>query len=156
VTDRKPQVQLRETNDADVPVLFEQQRDPETIRMAAFPSRDRDGFAAHFAKTAHDPAVLRRAILADGELAGSIASFERDGVLLVGYMLGRSHWGHGIATQALALFLDLETRRPLHAHVVKHNVGSIRVLEKNGFKVVREQTSHDFDMVVEEVFMTLT
>jgi RimJ/RimL family protein N-acetyltransferase len=30
-------------------------------------------------------------------------------------------------------------RRPLHAAVAKHNVGSIRVLEKCGFAVVGEE-----------------
>jgi RimJ/RimL family protein N-acetyltransferase len=29
--------------------------------------------------------------------------------------------------------------RPLYAHVVKHNIGSRRVLEKCGFKVIREE-----------------
>jgi hypothetical protein len=54
----------------------------------------------------------------------------------VGYWLGREFWGQGIATQALALFLEEEPTRPLVAHVAKHNIGSRRVLEKCGFVVV--------------------
>ena len=38
-----------------------------------------------------------------------------------------------IATKALAEFLKHVMQRPLYAHVVKHNIGSIRVLEKCGF-----------------------
>jgi RimJ/RimL family protein N-acetyltransferase len=38
-----------------------------------------------------------------------------------------------VATTALRLFLDLVTTRSLYALVVKHNVASIRVLEKFGF-----------------------
>lgn len=47
-----------------------------------------------------------------------------------------AHWGKGIATRALAAFLDLETRRPLEARVAQDNRASLRVLEKNGFSVV--------------------
>jgi RimJ/RimL family protein N-acetyltransferase len=47
--------------------------------------------------------------------------------------IGRDHWGNGYATAALRAFLDVEHRRPLHAHVADHNVGSRRVLEKCGF-----------------------
>jgi RimJ/RimL family protein N-acetyltransferase len=49
----------------------------------------------------------------------------------VGYWIGREYWGKGVATEALSQFLaHAEVRRPLHAAVAKHNVGSIRVLEK--------------------------
>ncbi|MBP8242640.1 MAG: GNAT family N-acetyltransferase, partial [Thermoflexales bacterium] len=51
----------------------------------------------------------------------------------VGYWLGREFWGKGIATRALEAFLAIDTTRPLHAFVVHHNLGSIRVLEKCGF-----------------------
>ena len=51
----------------------------------------------------------------------------------VTYWLGREHWGKGVATRALAAFLEIETARPLHAAVAADNAGSIRVLEKCGF-----------------------
>jgi RimJ/RimL family protein N-acetyltransferase len=35
--------------------------------------------------------------------------------------------------------LNVETHRPLRAQVAKHNPGSIRVLEKNGFQRVGEE-----------------
>lgn len=38
-----------------------------------------------------------------------------------------------MATAALRLFLGIVTTRPLYAFAVKHNVASIRVLEKCGF-----------------------
>ena len=49
-----------------------------------------------------------------------------------------------IATRALAAFLRIVNERPLHAHVAKHNVASIRVLEKCGFKLEGEE-SVEFD-----------
>jgi RimJ/RimL family protein N-acetyltransferase len=54
----------------------------------------------------------------------------------VTYWIGRSYWGNGIATGALAVFLTVEQTRPLHAHVAYHNVASRRVLEKCGFRVI--------------------
>jgi hypothetical protein len=38
----------------DLPVLFEQQLDPEATAMAAFPSRDREAFCAHSKKVHGD------------------------------------------------------------------------------------------------------
>ena len=51
----------------------------------------------------------------------------------VGYWIGRDHWGRGYATRALAQLLLEMLERPLFAHVADGNVGSRRVLERNGF-----------------------
>jgi hypothetical protein len=39
---------LRNVTDEDLPIFFEHQRDPEALRMAAFPSRERDAFMIHW------------------------------------------------------------------------------------------------------------
>ncbi len=57
----------------------------------------------------------------------------------MGYWLGREYWGKGIATRALSLFLDQVTARPLYAYVAKHNLASIRVLQKCGFTITSEE-----------------
>jgi RimJ/RimL family protein N-acetyltransferase len=131
-------VSLREVIDADLPVLYEHQADPESARMAAFPSRDREAFDAHWKKITANETIVTRAILCDGEVAGNIASFVQHGRRLIGYWIGKSFWGRGVATNALALFLVEHDERPLFAMVAKHNVGSFRVLEKCGFRVVGE------------------
>jgi RimJ/RimL family protein N-acetyltransferase len=41
-----------------------------------------------------------------------------------------THW----ATRALGLFLDMEKGRPLHADPFIGNTGSVRLLERSGFK----------------------
>ena len=41
---RSCRVVLREVVDADLPIFFAHQRDPESTRMAAFPARDHDAF----------------------------------------------------------------------------------------------------------------
>jgi RimJ/RimL family protein N-acetyltransferase len=125
---------LRAVRDEDLPILFEHQRDPESVRMADFPSRDHDAFMAHWAKIRTDPANLMRTIEWDGQVAGTVLSFERDGVREVGYWIDRGLWGRGIATRALLAYLEVDRTRPLYAGVAKHNKGSVRVLEKCGFR----------------------
>ena len=133
-----PFVLLRDVAESDLPIFFEQQLDPEATAMAAFPSRDREAFDTHWAKIMADEMVILKTILYNGQVAGSIVSWEMDGNQEVGYWLGREYWGKGIATQALAEYLGIVTTRPLFAHVAKHNVASRRVLEKCGFKVIGE------------------
>ena len=77
-------------------------------------------------------------ILRDGQVAGYILSWEMEGEREVGYWLGKEYWGKGIATQALAEYINIVKTRPLMAHVARHNIGSRRVLEKCGFMVVGE------------------
>jgi RimJ/RimL family protein N-acetyltransferase len=135
-------VSLREVLPRDLAVLFEHQRDPAATAMANFPSRERAAFMAHWERILADPGVRVRAIEADGRLAGNVLSFEHDGRREVGYWIGREFWGAGVATAALAAFLDLETARPLYAGVARWNAGSLRVLEKCGFDVCDEHGDH--------------
>lgn len=131
-------IQLRDVVETDLPIFFEQQLDPEATQMAAFPSRNREGFMAHWTKIMADESVLLKTILFNDEVAGNIVCFEQLGDREVGYWLGKEYWGKGIATQALREFLKSIETRPLYAHVAKHNIGSRRVLEKCGFIVSGE------------------
>ena len=140
-------VELREAVEDDLPILFETRPIPEASAMAAFPSRDWDAFVAHRAKIDANPDMLVRTILVDSEVAGDIGSWPEEADRDVGYWIGRTS-GAGGATAALRAFLELETTRPLIAHVAVHNLGSRRVLEKCGFVVVREQHADDVDELV--------
>jgi RimJ/RimL family protein N-acetyltransferase len=130
---------LRDVIDDDLEIFFEHQSDPESSQLAAFPSRTRAAFMAHWARILSDEALMKRSILVDGRLVGNIGSWEQDQKQLVGYWIGRSYWGNGIATKALSAFLRVVQVRPLFAYVAKHNIGSIRVLEKCGFTMCREE-----------------
>ncbi len=129
---------LRDITQNDLPIFFEHQRDPEAAKMAAFPSRGQDAFMAHWAKIMANENVINKTILFNGQVAGNIACFEMEGERDIGYWIGREFWGLGIASESLKQFLGQEVRRPLFAHVAKHNVASRRVLEKCGFVVIRE------------------
>ena len=141
-------VELRDTVEDDLPILFRHQADPEASAMAAFPSRDWEAFVAQQAKIAAGSDMLQQTILVDGEVAGDIGSWQTEDDRNVGYWIGRSFWGRGVATAALRAFLQLETTRPLTAYVAAHNLGSRRVLEKCGFEVVREQHVDGVDEIV--------
>jgi RimJ/RimL family protein N-acetyltransferase len=131
-------VLLRDVIVDDLPIFFAHQLDPDATRMAAFPSRARDPFNAHWAKILADAAINKKTITFDGQVAGNIVSWEQSGEREVGYWIGKDYWGKGIGTRALSEFLRLVRTRPLFAHVAQLNIGSFRVLEKNGFKVISQ------------------
>ena len=73
------------------------------------------------------------------------------------YWIGRAHWGKGIASRALREFLELDTTRPLDAAAAADNIGSLRVLEKCGFRVTGPGRgySNSRGVEVDEVNLTL-
>jgi RimJ/RimL family protein N-acetyltransferase len=125
-------------------VLFEQWADPAAARMAAFTApdhMDRDAFERRWSRLRADDAVLARAIVVDGEVAGTIGSWGAPDEREITFWIGRAYWGRGIATGALDVFLSVERTRPLHARVVHDNLASRRVLEKCGFRVIATERS---------------
>ncbi|HKT38029.1 MAG TPA: GNAT family protein [Ktedonobacterales bacterium] len=151
---------LREVTDDDLPIFFEQQLDPDANYMAAFTSRDstdRDAFMAHWARIRADETIINRTVLCDGQVAGSVASFEDFGQPEVTYWLGREFWGKGIATRALASLLAFQTTRPIYARAAKDNAASLRVLQKCGFVITGEDKGYANARgeVIEEYILTL-
>ena len=138
-------VALRPILDSDLDALFEQMRDPESVRMAAFTARDPDDRAAfdeHMVKVRTSPEVTTRAVTADGRLVGSIASFVVEGDTEITYWIDRSFWGRGIAGRALALLLEEVPVRPLFARAASDNGGSLAVLGKAGFRTIGTEISY--------------
>jgi RimJ/RimL family protein N-acetyltransferase len=137
-------VELRPVEDADLDALYEQQRDPESVWMAAFTSEnpdDRDAFDAHMARVRASPDTTLWAVTRDGQLVGSVASYMDDGHTEVTYWIERSAWGGGIASRALDLLLDLVVVRPIYARAASDNLGSLRVLRKSGFVAIGTEVS---------------
>ena len=149
------EIRLRDVEPTDLPVFYEHQLDTDATAMAAFPARDRAAFDAHWVTNVlGNAAAVTQTILVGGQVAGYIGSWPQGDARLVGYWIGKEHWGKGVATRALADFLQIVTERPLHAHVVAHNVASIRVLEKCGFSLEREASVEEGgDGIVEMVFV---
>jgi RimJ/RimL family protein N-acetyltransferase len=138
-------VKLRLIDDSDLDALFDQMRDPESVHMAAFTAKDpndREAFDTHMSKVRTSPDVTTRAVTRDGRLVGSIASFVLEGDTEVTYWIDRAVWGQGVASQALALLLDIVPIRPLYARAASDNVGSLKVLQKAGFTIIGTEISH--------------
>jgi hypothetical protein len=118
---------LRDVEPADLPVFFEHQRDPDSIRMAGVPGRELEDFMAHWEKNLADPANVLKTIVSDGDRfpyrarpAGARWATDRSGALAAA------------CVRRLAAFLEHVTERPLYAIV---ETMPRRVLEKAGFTV---------------------
>ena len=133
--------------------------------MVAFRSRDRAAFDQHWAKLLADETLLKKTIVITSavsgdsspvnQVAGNIGSWTSEGKREVGYWIGRAFWRRGVATEALTAFLRLEETRPLYAGVAKHNLASIRVLQKCGFTVSQFADRPFNDIDASHVLLTL-
>jgi RimJ/RimL family protein N-acetyltransferase len=131
------EVVLREVHDSDLPVFFRQMNDPEAVRMAAFTVQDPadwDAFQALW-KRIRSSEDVARTVLADGDVVGSAAVYGEPGEREVTYWVDRAYWGRGVATAALRGLLAEVPERPLYARAAADNQGSLRVLEKCGFRI---------------------
>ncbi|MEU6667189.1 GNAT family N-acetyltransferase [Streptomyces sp. NPDC046727] len=130
------EIALRAVQDSDLPVFYRQMTDPEALRMAAFGPADpydQDAFAAYWQRR-RDGADVLRTVLADGAVAGNAAVYGVAGEREVTYWIDRAYWGRGVATGALRALLAEVPERPLYARAAADNAGSLRVLEKCGFR----------------------
>ncbi|HWL94278.1 MAG TPA: GNAT family N-acetyltransferase [Phycisphaerae bacterium] len=137
---RADAIRLRPVVPGNLPALFQMQLDPEANDMAGTKPRTRDAFFAAWERHLADPGVSARVIEIDGahgpEIVGSVGRHQADGHDCVGYWIARAHWGKGVASRALMMFLAEERRRPLHATSARNNAPSQRILEKCGFRCV--------------------
>lgn len=129
------QVSLRDVRSDDLEVFLAQEHDPEAARRSNFRPREREAFLTHWqTRVLGDPAVFVQAVTVDGVTAGNVVAWWEEDRRFIGYWLGREYWGRGVGTRALTLFLARETARPLHADPHAENTGSVRLLEKAGFR----------------------
>jgi RimJ/RimL family protein N-acetyltransferase len=140
----EPTVALRPVRESDLDALFRQMSDPESVRMAAFTPEDPDNrqrFDAHMSQVLRSPENTLLAVTYEGDLVGSMGSYVVDGQTEITYWIDRVAWGRGIATRALALFVEMVRTRPLYARAASDNAGSLRVLQKTGFRIIDTEVS---------------
>lgn len=132
-------ITIREIEPSDLETFYEHQLDPEAIRMAAFvceDPKDKVAFAAHWDKILNSPLITKRTIVAEGRVAGHISCYPQGEGMEVTYWIGKEFWGKGFATQALNSMLRLVADRPMFARAATDNAGSMRVLQKCGFRII--------------------
>jgi len=140
---------LRELTDADTEALFEIHSDAETMRYWSGPPMTEEGEARAIVERAGvtfaaGTSIRWGVVLREtDELVGSANLHSLDVQSRrceIGYILGRSHWGHGYNHEALTRILDyafddLGLHR-VEAELDPRNEGSARAVERLGF--VRE------------------
>ncbi|NJD99555.1 N-acetyltransferase [Thermococcus sp. LS1] len=66
----------------------------------------------------------------------------------LGYFIGKEYWGRGYASEAVSLAVryafEWLNLRKVYAHVYESNGASIRILEKNGFKLAGRWRKHQY------------
>ncbi|MBL7764808.1 MAG: GNAT family N-acetyltransferase [Chitinophagaceae bacterium] len=135
---------LRNWTEQDAPRLASLANDPDIAANMTdlFPSPYLEEHARGFIQMAnsHDPANIR-CIEFEGEAVGGIGIHPQQDIYRknaeLGYWLGKDYWGKGIITEAIRLMLpyafqhwDIER---IYARPYGRNLGSQKVLEKNGF-----------------------
>ena len=136
-------IKLKAVKDDDLATLFDFQNDPIANQMADFPARSNEDFITHWKQNIFaNSASITQSIWFNDQLVGHLVSWidqnksiqdDGAGIRLIGYWIGREFWGQGIATQALKLFLKQYISSPVYAYIDKHNMGSLKVVEYNGF-----------------------
>lgn len=139
-------VTLRATRAGDLDELFRIQLDPDANRMAAFTAddpSDRAAFDARWQRLFARDDVDARTVRCDGRIVGSVARWvdAESGLPEVTCWIDRAHWGRGIATRVMRLFLDTQPR-PLRARAAADNAASVAVLGRLGFVEVGRTRDH--------------
>src|SRR5258707_7871750 len=119
-------VALREVTKEDLPIFFERQLDAEATRMAAFPSRDRDAFMAHWARIMSNETGILNTILADDTVAGNVVYWEAAGEPNIGYWLRQTPWGEGDWRAGPGPIFNKKKGRARLTHVGKDQFALIR------------------------------
>lgn len=131
---------MRPTTHEDVADFWAHQ---QANRLEAGTSAQRQAFTARWRGILDNRDAPVRTIVADGQVVGYVAHFERNDLPEISYELGRPHWRKGFATAALLQFLREIEVRPLYARAAQDNAASIRVLKKCGFAIVAQDRFTD-------------
>ena len=143
-------VELRDRTEQHVRIYFERTQDPEIQALISQSAKTVEDAVSLFQKTLLPGATsFGRTIYMDGQYVGDIWCYcinhdEEPNAMISYCLFEKSLWNKGIATAAVAQFLDeiaprfsLET---IGAFTYCDNTPSIRVLEKNGFSKMEEFT----------------
>lgn len=143
-------ITLRDRTAQTVEVYFEKSQDAEIRKTLPQKAQTLTEALADYEKTLLPGATsFGRTICADGSYIGDIWCYglsldEEPNGMLSYCVFEKQFWNRGVATQAVALFLKEIARRfslrSVGACTYASNEASIRVLEKNGFRLIERFT----------------
>lgn len=149
------QITLQDRTAETVAIYFEKAHTPEIQKMLPQKAQTVEEALADFQETQNPGAQsFGRTIYADGTYAGDIWCYGMDQAgdpqAMVSYCIfEQGLLGRGAATRALALFLEEIRERfgleRIGAFTFASNTASIRVLEKNGFRLMESFTEDGVD-----------
>ena len=143
---KTPRLNLRKLNENDAPAIYKWCKDPEVSKFLTFyPHKSVDETQTvldHWLEEYNNPDTYRYGIeLKDGkELIGiiDVVGYHHENPV-IGYDLRRDMWNKGYMTEALKAVVDKLFKDGYETIVIEaavENIGSNRVIEKNGFKKV--------------------
>lgn len=134
-------ISLRPLTAADIDSFMVWATDPEVTRYARWKPYQSREEGEQFLKNVAEQHPWFQAIVLGEEVIGSMTLDRGKGDYYckaeLGYVSAKKYWGRGLMTQAVQLalqrgFQELDVAR-IEAFVSPLNIGSQRVLEKNGF-----------------------
>lgn len=148
---------LRVFCDADADVLFALYTDPDVMRYLGG-TRNHDTakehvakFADQFDKTGYSLWAVEHK--ASGQFVGRVGLWPLDKTdeVELGYVIARRYWGQGAATETSLACLEYGFGRlelPFIAAIARaENGASLRVMQKLGFRFVRNDRFYDTDVL---------
>nr|WP_257215194.1 GNAT family protein [Sphingomonas sp. R-74633] len=132
---------MRPRTPDDAEALFASLSDPELMHFWSGPPHASVAETrAEFARARPEWRAWAITLKGDDTAIGVVAAGEKrqGGVSEIGYMLGRSHWGSGIAAEAVTAVIDqifAEGQRRVFADTDPENRASRRLLERLGFRL---------------------
>jgi ribosomal-protein-alanine N-acetyltransferase len=149
-------VRLRELTEEDVPAWYERATDAESAALAGDPIPESPAMGLQWLQRNRErfrqQTGIRWAIVPKGTAfsVGSIGlaiTSSEARVAQLGFVIGRVHWGQGIATDAARAVVRFAFETlglaEIRAELLQSNLASRRVLEKAGFQL--ECAIPDFD-----------
>ena len=144
----KPKVSLRTRTADSVRIYFEKAKDPAILAVLPQKAQTVEEALADYEKTLEpDATSFGLTILAGGRYIGDIWCYgidpdEEPNAMLSFCIFDKASWNQGIGTEAVAVFLQKAMAkyglRSIGAFTFSDNMGSRRVLEKNGFLLMEE------------------
>ncbi len=150
---------VRGFREVDAQPLYENHRDDEVKKW--FPNEsyadpeealEAIRFYAECVDSGHLPFVLGAELKATGELVGDAGINEVEGKsqeIEVGYCIGEKYRGRGYATELLRAMTEGIAPHfeagAIYGRVVRGNEASVKVLEKNAFQFLREESGAEDD-----------
>ena len=134
-------LELRVFRADDGAALFEYLGDPEAVFFEPYDAYTREAADREAARRASDPAFI--AVCLGDRLIGNVyfAPDEEPGTADIGYILNRTDWGRGYATEAARAVIDAAFAlgaRKICAGCAESNPHSWRLLERLGMRLVEK------------------